>query len=159
MKLFNKFISFMSAAIMAVSAVSFSFANAATDFTEPSPLLSPNTGDTNWSVGHDYCRQKFNATSVYVSNTSNYYAKADVYGAVVNENNGTKYIVENTYVGSPNFSVMNVTIPANRKGLIRQNVNENRRSYVHIYFKTYSGGYSGSGKWSPDSYGTYDLLN
>lgn len=37
MKLFNKFISFMSAAIMVTSAVSFAFANAATDFTEPSP--------------------------------------------------------------------------------------------------------------------------
>lgn len=159
MKLFNKFISFMSAAIMTVSAVSFSFANAATDFTEPSPLPNPNTADTNWSVGHDYCRQKFDASSVYVSNTSYYYAKADVYGAIVTVNNGVKSVSENKYVGGSTFSATNVTIPANRKGLIRQNVHENGYSYVHIYFKTYSGTNGGSGKWSPDSYGTYDLLN
>lgn len=160
MRIFNRFISFMSAAVMTVSALSFTFANAATDFTEASPLLNPNTADTNWSVGHDYCRRKYNSSSVYVSNTSYYYAKADVYGAIVTEKDGVKSISEDKSVDGSNFSATNVTIPAQRVGRIRQNVHENGRSYVHIYFKTYSGSNSGSGKWSPDCSSTsYDCFN
>lgn len=65
MKTFKKFIAVLSTVITVTSMMSIASANA-TDFTESTPRFHPNTGDTNWSVGNDYCRVKENSSSVLV---------------------------------------------------------------------------------------------
>ena len=146
----------LSAVITATSMMSIASANAA-DFTESTPRYHPNTGDTDWSVGHDYCRVKEDSSSVYVKNVSLLYtAKVSVYGA--DYVNGT---LVNYTVNGQNFSALNLTLPVNCERQIRQNVWEYGHTYAHIYFANPGSGYNSScGKWSPDCYGTsYTYLN
>ncbi|MDE5854989.1 MAG: hypothetical protein K2H19_08020 [Ruminococcus sp.] len=111
-----------------------------------------NTSDTQWYSGHDYCRRKYDDTSVYVKNSSDYYySYASVYGETTANGNQKKDV---SRYGGTKLATENLTIPARSERQIRQFVYELGYPYVHIYFTG-----SGYGVWSPDSVGSYTLAN
>lgn len=111
-----------------------------------------DTTDTQWSSGYDYCRRKYDKTSVYVKNTSDYYyAYASVYGEYTEDGAQKKPV---NYYNGTRLATENLTIPARSERQIRQFVGEIGYPYVHIYFTGNS-----SGWWSPDSVGSYTLAN
>lgn len=111
-----------------------------------------DTTDTQWASGNNYCRRKYDDTSVYVKNTSDYYyAYASVYGE---NKEDEKYKKPVNYYNGKRLATENLTIPARSERQIRQFVYELTYPYVHIYFTG-----SSSGWWSPDSSGSYTLAN
>lgn len=110
--------------------------------------MNPNTTDTVWYAGNDYCRRKFTDSSLYVKNSSMYHnVTLNVWGRK------TKYGNDEGVGGS--VTVFNLTLPANSIREVRQNINENSCLYAHIYFV----GSGASGVWSPDCSGSYQKLN
>lgn len=122
----------------------------ATWYTEPDPLLNPNTADLSWSVGNDYCRRKFNDSGVYVYNQNQSY---DV--AVTLKGRLTKYDTDQSVSGG-GHATENLILQRGCKRRIYQYVNELGYSYVHV---TFSGIGSAYGLWSPDSVGNAPYLN
>lgn len=154
MKRMRKIAAAVVAALAAMSMGVVLSVSAATDYSEPViPIHNPNTTDSSWplsgsSVLKDYCRRKYNDTSIYVTNSTGYAVSVNVYGRKTKT--GADVDVSGT-----SFSTTNLTLPANSVKQIRQLIHEKNCSYAHIYF----GGTGGSGLWSPDSVGNYPKIN
>lgn len=114
---------------------------------------SASINDTSWAAGGSYIRDKDNASSVYVQNTSDYYyATVSVYGRKSNDN--TDYEVNRNNKNGQVVVTHDLSIPARSQRLIRQFIYENGNQFAKAVF---SGG--GSGWWSPDSVGSYTYAN
>lgn len=149
MKAFKKIAAFFAATLMtATMAVSVS-AFAAIDYTDP--MKYPNTSDTSWSSGNSYVRRKYNDTSIYVVNGGPS-VKVSVYGRETKYGSNKSV---STYNGST-LTTGGLTLPSNSTRQIRQFIHEKGYPYACINFY---GSNSSSGVWSPDSIGSYDLLN
>jgi hypothetical protein len=137
--------------------VSASATNQEVHINEDIMSYDANTADTQWYANNNYCRPKYNASSIYVKNVSmQYSAYVDVYG---NEfPNGHDY-----YVSINGHNATNVSLPPNREGEIYQGIHEHTNpilNYAHVYFRNPSGSTgTASGVWSPDCSGSYSPLN
>ena len=76
MKIFHKIAAAMTSALV-VASMGVVISASATNYDNPTDQYgnpyNPNTADTSWDAGatvHDYCRPKFNDSSVYVYNYS-----------------------------------------------------------------------------------------
>lgn len=158
---FNKIVAGLLSALT-VSAMCIATSVFATDYTNPTDQYGypyiPNTLDTQWYAGNDYCRPKFNNSSIYVQNVSMLYG---AYVDVAGRETATGY---NYSVSIGSYYTTNIYLPANRTGEIYQGIAEHRNpklNYAHITFrKANSSAGVASGNWSPDCAGTYDeVLN
>ncbi|MDE5854570.1 MAG: hypothetical protein K2H19_05855 [Ruminococcus sp.] len=132
----------------------------AIDYTNPTDQYgnpyNPNTGDTSWSVeassSSDYCRPKFNDSSIYVKN---YSMISNVQVSVYGRKSKTGKDVS---VGMSGHKTVGLTFPANNTREIYQKINENGCTFAHIVFKN-TGSNRPYGVWSPDCVGSYTPLN
>lgn len=162
MKMFNKIAAAMLS-VLTVASMGIVISASATDYYDPTNnygnLYNPNTKDSSWNAGateHDYCRRKFNASSVYVCNYSmSHSAYVDVYGRL-NQTSSDQPVSINGHKAT------NVKLPANRAGEIYQGINEHNPTYkyAHVYFRDADSDYGAAyGVWSPDCAYSYGPLN
>ena len=160
MKMFNK-IAAALLSVLTVASMGIVISASATNYDNPTDQYgkpyNPNTADTSWLAGNDYCRPKFNDSSIYVKNVSM------IYGAYVDVRGRASKYGSDYAVSINGHSTSNVYLPANRAGEIYQGINEHRNpqlSYAHVYFKKPNGSTGAtSGVWSPDCAGSYSPLN
>lgn len=154
--MFNK-IAAALLSVLTVASMGIVISASATNYDNPTDQYgnpyNPNTADTSWLAGNDYCRPKFNGSSIYVKNVSMIYsAEVDVRGRA------SKYGVD-YLVPINGHSASNVYLPPNRTSEIYQGINEHRNpqlSYAYVYFKkSSSSNGAASGVWSPDCNGSY----
>ena len=136
----KKLMSILSALTLSVGMVSSISANA-------------STTDTYWNSGYSYTRDKDNDSSIYIYHISDYYySYVTVYGRKSGDN--TDYEVNVHPSTGQTVTTHNLTLPARQQRLVRQFINERGCPIAKVVF---SG--SGSGWWSPDSYGSYPYAN
>lgn len=124
---------------------------------EPSGYVmgTANYNDTFWVCGTQYARYKSNDTSVYVNNTSNSGVYMDIWGK--KEGSTTK-----EHVGCPKnsnthkYKDEDIWIPNNGPRMLNQYIYERGCKYACVRFYSNNGG---SGYWSPDSVGSYPVIN
>lgn len=154
---FNKIVAGLLSALT-VSAMCIATSVFATDYSNPTDQYgnpyNPNTGDTQWYAGNDYCRPKFNDSSIYVQNVSM------SYGAYVDVKGRSYLYGENFPVSIGGHATSNIYLPANRTAGIYQGIYEYGYSFAHITFrKANTNAGAASGNWSPDCSGSYPTLN
>lgn len=163
MNIFKKSMVIISTALAMLSFATVSVASATyTDSTsyntyEPEGY-SPNAvnyHDSFWVCGTQYARHKNDDSSVYVNNTSNGEVKMDLWGKKATDE--TK-----VHVGCPSSTAAhkykdeNITVPNNGPRMLNQFIFERKLTYACVRFYSVNGG---SGYWSPDTLGTYDIIN
>lgn len=116
-----------------------------------------NITDTFWTAGNNpYRRRKTNSTSVYVNNTSSYGTYMDIWGLEY-AGSTDKIHVGSAYAGaSPTYRDEQIWVPYDGPRFVNQFVYERGLLYVAVYFHGVDGG---SGYWSPDSIGSYPVIN
>lgn len=160
MKIFHKIAATITSALV-VASIGVAISASATNYDNPTDQYgnpyNPNTADTSWNAGatvHDYCRPKFNDSSVYVYNYSmTHSAKVTVKG----RKSKTSADVSVSINGHP---TANITLPANNEREIYQGIIENGCTFAHVTFNdadTANG--AAYGVWSPDCAGSFTPIN
>jgi hypothetical protein len=165
MNVYKKMMIVISATITSVSLATLTnvFASYTTNNTyntnEPYGYVvgTSNTGDTFWVCGTQYCRLKCDSSSVYVNNTSNNGDSLymDLWGK--QEGSNTKIHVGCPSAGANHvFRDEDIFVPNDGPRFLNQYINERNIKYACVRFFSPGGG---SGYWSPDSYGSYPVIN